>query len=148
MMFSLIERNIAKPIVQAGLVFTLGILLMVCAWLLTVTNLFLQDPLFPWSISSAFLLLFALFNSLLSLRADNFAKYWGSSVYSYLALAFSSGLAAWLFSGIDLRDAGTYRWIYLVVTFGFLVFLSMVNFMKRIVNFAEKEEWNQPRKRR
>jgi hypothetical protein len=58
-MFSLIERNIAKPIVQAGLVFTLGILLMVCAWLLTVTNLFLQDPLFPWSISSAFLLLFA-----------------------------------------------------------------------------------------
>jgi hypothetical protein len=94
------------------------------------------------------LLLFALFNSLLSLRADNFAKYWGSSVYSYMALAFGSGLAAWLFSGIDLRDAGTYRWIYLVVTFGFLVFLSMVNFMKRIVNFAEKEEWNQPRKRR
>ncbi|MDX2280277.1 MAG: hypothetical protein NW218_11890 [Saprospiraceae bacterium] len=147
-MLKLIEQNITKPIVQAGLVFTLGILLMVCAWILTVTNLFLQDPLFPWSISSAFLLLFALFNSLLSLRADNFAKYWGNSVYSYLALAFSSGLAAWLFSGIDLRDAGTYRWIYLVVTFGFLVFLSMVNFMKRIVNFAEKEEWNQPRKRR
>jgi hypothetical protein len=147
-MFKLIEQNITKPIVQAGLVFSLGIFMMVAAWLLTVTNVFLQDPLFPWSISSAFLLLFALFNSLLSLRADNFAKYWGSSVYSYMALAFGSGLAAWLFSGIDLRDAGTYRWIYLVVTFGFLVFLSMVNFMKRIVNFAEKEEWNQPRKRR
>jgi hypothetical protein len=147
-MFKLIEQNITKPIVQAGLVFSLGIFLMITAWLLTITNVFLQDPLFPWSISSAFLLLFALFNSLLSLRADNFAKYWGSSVYSYMALAFGSGLAAWLFSGIDLRDAGTYRWIYLVVTFGFLVFLSMVNFMKRIVNFAEKEEWNQPRKRR
>ena len=147
-MFKLIEQNITKPIVQAGLVFSLGIFMMVTAWLLTITNVFLQDPLFPWSISSAFLLLFALFNSLLSLRADNFAKYWGSSVYSYMALALGSGLAAWLFSGIDLRDAGTYRWIYLVVTFGFLVFLSMVNFMKRIVNFAEKEEWNQPRKRR
>jgi hypothetical protein len=147
-MFKLIEQNITKPIVQAGLIFSLGIFMMGAAWLLTVTNVFLQDPLFPWSISSAFLLLFALFNSLLSLRADNFAKYWGSSVYSYMALALGSGLAAWLFSGIDLRDAGTYRWIYLVVTFGFLVFLSMVNFMKRIVNFAEKEEWNQPRKRR
>jgi hypothetical protein len=147
-MFKLIEQNVTKPIVQAGLIFSLGIFMMGVAWLLTVTNVFLQDPLFPWSISSAFLLLFALFNSLLSLRADNFAKYWGSSVYSYMALALGSGLAAWLFSGIDLRDAGTYRWIYLVVTFGFLVFLSMVNFMKRIVNFAEKEEWNQPRKRR
>lgn len=40
----------------------------------------------------------------------------------------------------------TYRWIYIVVTFGFLVFLSMVNFMKKIVEFAEKEEWNQPRR--
>lgn len=147
-MIKFIEQNITKPIVQAGLIFTLGILLMVIAWILTVTKVFLQDPLFPWSISSAFLLLFALFNSLLSLRADNFTKYWGSSVYSYMALAFVSGLAAWLFSGIDLRDAGTYRWIYLVVTFGFLVFLSMVNFMKRIVTFAEKEDWNQPRKRR
>jgi len=68
-------------------------------------------------------------------------------MYSYLALAFATSMAAWGFSGIPLREAGSYRWIYIVVTVGFIVFLSMVNFMKMIVRFAEKEEWNQPRKR-
>ena len=94
------------------------------------------------------MLLFALLNSLMSLRADSFAKYWGHSVYSYMGLALCSGMAAWLFSGIPLRDAGTYRWIFIVVTLGFLVFLSMANFMKNIVRYAEREEWNEPRKRK
>ncbi|MDO8971491.1 MAG: hypothetical protein Q7U74_12430, partial [Saprospiraceae bacterium] len=77
----------------------------------------------------------------------SFVKYWGASIYSYLALAFCTSMAAWGFSGIPLRDAGSYRWIYIVVTIGFIVFLSMVNMMKIIVKFAEKEEWNSPRKR-
>jgi hypothetical protein len=147
-MFSAVEQNITKPIVQAAIILGGGLTLMVLAWLLTVSKIYIQDPLFPWSISSAFMLLFALLNSLMSLRADSFAKYWGSSIYSYMGLAFSSGMAAWLFSGIPIREAGSYGWIFIVVTFGFLVFLSMVNFMKRIVNYAEREEWSQPRKRR
>ena len=56
-------------------------------------------------------------------------------------------MAAWGFSGVPLNDAGSYRWIYIVVTVGFIVFLTMVNLMKIIVNYAEKEEWNEPRKR-
>lgn len=35
----------------------------------------------------------------------------------------------------------------MVVTFGYLVFLSIVGFIKRIVEFAQREEWNQPRPR-
>ncbi|MBU6340474.1 MAG: hypothetical protein KGS48_03175 [Bacteroidetes bacterium] len=147
-MFSYIEKNIAKPPLQAALILALGLLLMLSGWLLTVLHIFEQESLFPWSISTAFLLLFALFNSLLSLRADNFNRYFGQSVYSFMGLALCSGTAAWLFSGVPLQDAGSYKWIHVVVTFGFLVFLSMVNFMKRIVTFAEREEWNHPRQRR
>ncbi|MGK0452465.1 MAG: hypothetical protein ACJAXE_003142, partial [Neolewinella sp.] len=40
-----------------------------------------------------------------------------------------------------------YKWIYFVVTFGYLVFLSMIAFMKKIVEFAQKEEWNRPKLR-
>lgn len=143
----MLDRHIAKPIVQAGLIFAAGLVLMVLAWLLTVSKIYIEDPLFPWSISAGFMLLFAMLNSLMSLRADNFSKYWGSSMYSYMALAFCSGMAAWLFSGIPLNDAGTYKFIFIVVTFGFLVFLSLVNIMKKIVRFAEREEWNEPRKK-
>ena len=141
-------KKIDSPIAQAVVVLAGAITLMMCGWLLTVTRIYPVEPLFAWSIATAFMLLFAMLNSLMSLRADSFARYWGRSMYSYLGLALCTGLTAWLFSGIPLEDAGTYRWIYIVVTIGFLVFLSVVNFMKKIVQFAEREEWNQPRRRR
>ncbi len=141
------QRNFS-PILQAGMVLSAALLLMSIGWLLTVSGVYPVERLFAWSIASAFMLFFAMFNSLLSLRADSFTRYWGSSIYSFLLLALGTGGAAWLFSGVSISEAESYRWIYIVVTFGFLVFLSLVNFMKVIVRFAEREEWNQPRKRK
>lgn len=144
-MLTYLERNIHRPVVQAGIVLGAGLVIMFLGWMVMASKIVGQDPLFAWSISSAFLLLFAILNSLMSLRADSFMKYWGASMYSFMALAFCSGTAAWLFSGIPIREAGSYRWIFIVVTFGFLVFLSIVNMMKKIVQFAEREEWSAPR---
>ena len=143
---SFFDSNIS-PIKQAGIVFAATVVFMLGGLVLNAIGLTHFDVLFPWSIATAFLLLFALLNSMLSLNADSFGKYWGSSMYSYLVLAFANGVAAWQISGVPVKQAGSYSWIYVVITFGFLVFLSMVNFMKKIVQFAEKEEWNQPRRR-
>jgi hypothetical protein len=74
-------------------------------------------------------------------------KYWGRSIYSFAGLAAASGLLAWGLSGLSISEAGSYKWIYFVVTFGYLVFLSMIAFMKQIVEFAQKEEWNKPKLR-
>lgn len=136
-----------RPPIQAAVVFAAALVIMGIGWILTASGIFTLDRLFAWSIGAAFMLFFAMMNSILSLRATSFVKYWGASMYSYLALALCTSMAAWGFSGIALREAGSYRWIYIVVTVGFMVFLSMVNFMKVIVRFAENEEWNQPRKR-
>ena len=145
-MLNLYEK-LDRPQVQAAAIFVAALVIMAIGWAFTVSGVFQFDVLFAWSIGAAFMLFFALMNSLLSLRATSFAKYWGASVYSYLALGLGTSMSAWGFSGIPLREAGSYRWIYIVVTVGFIVFLSMVNFMKIIVRFAEKEDWNQPRKR-
>ncbi len=147
MSISVFERKL-DPIRQAALFFIAAVVFMTLTLLLDQTGWYDTDRLFPWSIATAFLLLFALFNSLMSLNADNSARYWGRSVYSFLGLAFLNGVAAWLTSGVPLGAAQSYRWIYVVITIGFLVFLSMINLMKKIVQFAEKEEWNQPRPRR
>lgn len=93
-------------------------------------GIFDEDPLFPWSIASSLMLLFALFNSILSLKADNFNQYWGQSIDSYMGLALVNGLLAWVFSGIYINDAGSYKFIYLVVTIGFIAFLSLVTVLK------------------
>ncbi len=148
MISAFFEKNITRPALQASVVFAAGLVFMTIGWLLTISRIFTVDRLFAWSVAASLALLFAIFNSLISIRATHAGKYFGESIYSYMALAAGSGTAAWLFTGVAIRDANTYRWIFIVVTFGFLVFLSMVNFMKKIVNFAEKEEWNQPRKRR
>lgn len=144
---SLLEQKI-DPSRQALYFFVASVVFMVVSWLFNQTGLYEPDRLFPWSIATAFTLLFAIFNSLMSLTADSFVRYWGRSMYSFLGLAFLNGGAAWLISGVPLGQAQSYRWIYVVITFGFLVFLSMVNLIKKIVQFAEREEWTQPRKRR
>jgi len=146
-LMSIYERKL-DPIRQAAIFFAATLLFMAATKALDYTGFYEADRLFPWSIATALLLLFAVFNSLMSLNADSVMRYWGRSMYSFLGLALLNGAAAWLFSGVPLNQAQSYRWIYIVVTFGFLVLLSMVNLMKKIVQFAEKEEWNQPRPRR
>jgi hypothetical protein len=142
-----LNHSINKPPVQAAAMLGLNLIFMLLGFGAKAMGLLARDPLFAWSVAAAMLLFFALMNSLLSIRAERFSKYWGASMYSYMALALCSGLLAWLFSGVGFREAGTYRWIFIVVSFCFLVFLSMVNFMKIIVDFAQREEWHQPRKR-
>ncbi|MEZ4918315.1 MAG: hypothetical protein R2792_04335 [Saprospiraceae bacterium] len=144
---SLFEKSIS-PIRLAIMVFLSASGISLLAFLVGWMGITEMDVLFPWSIATAFMLLYAIINSVLSLNADSFGKYWGQSIYSYMALAVLNGLVAWGLSGISIGEAGSYKFIYLVVTFGFLVFLSLVNFMKRIVQFAEKEEWSQPKPRK
>jgi hypothetical protein len=144
---SLFEKSIS-PIRLAIMVFLSASGISLLAFLAGWMGITEMDNLFPWSIATAFMLLYAIINSVLSLNADSFVKYWGQSIYSYMALAVLNGLVAWGLSGISIGEAGSYKFIYLVVTFGFLVFLSLVNFMKRIVQFAEKEEWSQPKPRK
>ncbi len=116
-------------------------------WVLVKTGIMDNYPPFYWMSASAFLLLYAIFNSLISLVTDN-SSYWGSSIMLFIALAIFAGLVAYGFSGISIYDAGSYSFIYVVVSFGYLVFISIMGFVKKIVAYAQKEVWNQPRLRK
>ena len=137
-----------SPILQAAIVFGAILVFTVLSKLVKLTGLMEVNPRFPWMCSAAFMLFFAMFNSVFSLSSENMMKYWGKSIYSFLGLAVASGLVAYLFSSIPINEAGSYRWIYFVLTIGYLVFLSMMAFMRRVVDFAQREEWNHPRIRR
>jgi hypothetical protein len=102
---------------------------------------------FPWTIAASFLLFFAAMNAILSIFAKNMDHYWSRSILSFIGLAAVSGLLAQWFSGLTMNEAGSYKWIYIVLTIGYLVFLLMLSAMRKIVDFAQREEWNQPRLR-
>jgi len=66
--------------------------------------------------------------------------YWLHSIISFVILLVVGGLMAWAISGVSINNAGSVRWIYVVFTFGYLVFLSIVNFMKFLVKLAQRQD--------
>jgi membrane-bound metal-dependent hydrolase YbcI (DUF457 family) len=137
-----------NPILQAGIVLGAILAVMIGGAFIKSTGLIEVGDRFPWLTAASFMLFFAMFNSIFSLSAKEMNQYWSRSMMSFMGLALASALLAWLFSSISINDAGSYRWIFIVVTIGYLVFMSMMRMMKNIVEFAEREEWNQPRKRK
>jgi len=95
------------------------------------------------------MLLFGMGNALMSLGTDDINKYWMTSFACYACVAGIGILLAWVQTGFWISEpgAGSYKWIFIVLTVGYLVILSIVSAMKNIVNFAEREEWNEPRQR-
>lgn len=136
------------PVIQAAVTLGAVIAFVLTAKLINLAGLMDIPQRFPWMTAASFMLLFAMGNSVFSLSSENMLKYWGRSIYSYLGLAVLSGVFAYFSSSMSIDEAGSYRWIYLVLTVGYLVFLGMMAFMRQIVDFAQKEEWNQPRIRR
>jgi len=141
-------RDIVKPPIQAAALYVVALCCMLIFWSMGLGGIYPMGKLFPWAISAAFLLMFAMMNSLICLRVEGFQQYWTKSMFSYLGLMIVLGGTSWLLSGVAIGKAESYRWIFIVVSFGFLVFLSMINFMKKIVKFAEQEDWTQPRRRK
>ncbi len=137
-----------NPYRQAGMFLIASFLITAVAKLLHFGNLVELSPSFPWLSAASFMLMFALFNSISFLAVKSSSKHWGQSLTSFIGLAGVAGLIAYLFSSLSIWEAGSYSWIYLVLTFGYLVFVGIVGMMKNIVEFAQKEEWNQPRIRR
>lgn len=137
--------KISNPIFQGLIALAVVVVIDFGGKLLEWAGLLTLEQRFPYLTAASILLCFAMFNAVLSLLAPNALQYWGRSIYSFFGLTFISITLAWLLSGLRLRDAGSYWWILVVVTFGYLVFLALVNTIRTIVNFAQKEEWNQPR---
>ena len=140
--------NIFNPPVQAALTLFLIITVSLGGMALRPSGVIDIGPAFPWLAATSFLLFFAVFNAVGSLTVENLNKYWGRSMMSFLALGVVSGLTAWGLSTMTIDEAGSYRWLFFVVGFGYLVFLSLLGFMRAIVQFAQREEWNAPRIRK
>ena len=94
----------------------------------------------PWLVACSMTFFFAIGNSILSLAADDQNTYWWQSILSFVLLALLGGSLAYLFSGFTVGEVDSYKWLYVVITFGHVLFLSIVRAMKNIVKIAKKED--------
>lgn len=139
--------RIREPYLQAGAAAAMMIVFLLLAVSLSSIGPAPFSGRMPWVVVTAMLLLFAMFNSITCLGASEPGKYWNKSVISYLLLALFAYGSARLVSGLPIDEAGSFRWLFFVVSFSYLVFVSIVNLIRIIVAFAEKEEWHAPRAR-
>jgi hypothetical protein len=141
-------QALKKPHIQAGLGISVILLFLLAGAAFSGAG---GESSERWGFQAAAtgMLLFGMGNALMSLSADNINKYWLTSFACYAGVVGVGILLAKLQTGFWINEAGagSYKWIFLVLTVGYLVILSIVSAMKNIVNFAEREEWNEPRQR-
>ncbi len=140
--------DIRKPHTQVALVYVLILFIMLCAFAMQKTTIGVVSPKFYWLTTTSMMLFYSVANSIGCLMSDKMNIYFRDSVYSFAALAVAAGYTAFLFSGMSIFEAGSYSWLFKVVFFVYLVFMSIVRFMKVVSDFAQKEEWNAPKLRK
>jgi beta-lactamase regulating signal transducer with metallopeptidase domain len=131
-----------NPIMQAACALGFAIVFMLIVKIIKWSGFMAVNDRIFWIIAGTAILSFALFNSILSLSSKDMNKYWVYSTASYAVLMVVSGGLAYVFSTMTLAQAGSFRWIFIVLTFGYLLFLSMMRFMRKIVSIAQKEDDN------
>ena len=131
-----------NPILQGAYIFGFALIIMLIAKVIQWINIADIAGVAFWIIAGTAILLFAMFNSVLSLSTNDMNLYWTRSIPTYAALMVICATLAYLFSDMTIHEAGTFRWIFMVLTFGYLLFLSMMRFMRKIVNLAQREDTN------
>ncbi len=134
-----LDQQKTNPIFQAVLVGGIAFLVMALSKLSRGSN---AESNFEniWIVVIMFLLFFAIFNTVISLAVENQVVYFWRSITCFFALLALLLLSAYLFSGVSYNESGFFRWIIMVVGFGYLVFFSIVMAMSRIVKFAQKQD--------
>ena len=95
---------------------------------------------FPWIAAGAFILMFSVFNSINSFAAKDVNTYYRNSILGYMGLVFGGSMMAYLFSQTSINEAGSFRWIFFILTFSYLVFLVLTTFIRGILRVLETEE--------
>lgn len=134
------HRLIQSPIYQAAGTLALMIIFTGMNSLFSVTGMLDSDQNTPYVIVLGLILFFALFNSIFSLKSANVLRYFSQSIISYMGLLIAGFFFAYLVSSMSIDEAGSFRWLIVVMTLGYLIILVIVRLMKRIVQIALKQD--------
>lgn len=136
---SIFERKIS-PYHQLLFVLVLTLVMMGMSYFMPKVQYSSTEHIMPWVVVCGMILFFALLNSVLSFSASKDSNYWMQSMISFATLLIVSSLLAWLVSGVSIYEAGSVRWIFMVLTFGYLVFMSIVNLIKFLLDLSKKSD--------
>jgi FtsH-binding integral membrane protein len=133
-------RIVAQPMYQAVVIFLFSAFLALIDRQSGVLGVGATGKNSPWVMMTVGILFYAVASSVLSLRAKNQNKYWRNAMMTFVGLMLVSGLTAMLISGQSIDEAGSFRWLFVVLSIGYLVFCAIVRLIKKIVDIAIKQD--------
>ncbi len=133
-----IRQRIGNPLVQAALIISACLMTQLIALILSTLEGLGTNT--PWVIAGAFTLFYAFFSAVLSLKAERALVYFSRSIYGYLIVLVGTGLLAYAFSNFRWETAGSMSWIYFILTFSYLVFITIAYFMRKIIDYAQRKD--------
>jgi len=120
---SIFQKEI-HPFKQAAFALVLNIIAILIVQGVSSGEEMVDKGVRSWEASFSILLAFMLFNS----------------IFSFLVVAALGGVLAHYVSGVSMDNAGSFRWLYIVFTFTYLIFISIVNLMRKLMDIAKKQD--------
>jgi hypothetical protein len=138
---SLFARAI-HPFKQLGVIFAFFLVCTLIVFLLHASGAIEPKPIRFWEVAFTSVMVFIIFSSALSFSYPNRGQYFMYSIISFIILMIVTGILAAVISGqaIDIGGGGSFRWMYMMFTFSYLVLLIIVNSMSKILEFVKKQD--------
>jgi len=93
-----------------------------------------------WTNCIAMVLFFIIANALISINSSKAGIYIRDSIYTYIILCVSGALISYFISATPMDDAGSFKWLFIMLTMVYIVFLALMNTLKAIVALAKKQD--------
>jgi len=93
-----------------------------------------------WLVAASFVLIYVIFNSIISYGTNEVNKYVPRSIIGFVGLILLSCVIAQFLSRVPIDEAGTYKWLFVVFTMCYIVFLLIVRMMRKIIDLAQEQD--------
>ncbi len=95
---------------------------------------------YPWTTAGAFILMYGIFNSVNSFSTKNMLNYYRNSIFGYIGLVVAASLLAYLFSGTPIQEAGSFKYIFVILCLAYMGFIGITTFIRFIFSILRTEE--------
>jgi len=130
-----------SPFYQAMLAF---MLILISDGIIISTSGLPNNQLFSqiWTNCIAMVLFYMVVNCLLSLRTSTNTKYVRDSIFAFIILSAAGITVSQLISQKSMDESGSFRWLFVVLATGYMIFLAIINTMKFLLAWAKQQDAN------
>lgn len=136
---SILDLNIS-PFAQLVIVLVVMIVMIGVTSIIPQSKYSSTAETMPWVSVCVAMLFFALINSILGFGTSNANKYYFLSLMSYAILILLGSILAWYMTAIPIKEAKGIKSVFIVITFGYLVFLAIVNLIRFFIAWSKRKD--------